>query len=70
MPGFSYLGIFLFISARFSVFASKSGKLEREKKHESVLVIFYIIVAWIYSKLPEMSRPWDLRFWVGEKMLS
>ena len=27
MLGFSYLGIFLFISARFSVFASKTGKL-------------------------------------------
>ena len=40
MLGFSYLGIFLFISARFRVFASKTGKLEREKEHESVLVIF------------------------------
>ena len=31
MLGFSFLGIFLFISARFSVFASKTGELEREK---------------------------------------
>ena len=30
--------------------------MEREKKHESILVVFCIILAWIYGKLPKIPK--------------
>ena len=30
--------------------------MEREKKHESILVAFCIILAWIYGKLPKIPK--------------